>query len=337
MHSHKFTNPENEVNPRPFYLLLPFGVYLSYNQRSRDNHGERDVDNIIRNLADGPDYQPDWRHQVAQAYLTEIASATDPGRRLVELLDGERDPFVRQYLRYRYSGICVKHAAFQYAAGCQARNAATGAASMIRAMLIADRTPEEIAAELGTDRVNIVTFAKVFFDLRRYLDNETILRRIVFADLPEGMADTEALRERRWLAAAFHRGFAGVEQVIFHRTPTSPEELERLSIQLHGTLVSRALEYEQDLETRGIAPNEADLSRYLAATATQSRQPERGAQTDQQKTMKTFLQGITGILEKKAEENPEDPNLAAILEIKRARTSAQATTPMRMRKRFVNP
>ena len=139
---------------------------------------------VIRSLEEGPDHQPDWRNRVVAIYLADIAKAPDGKSRLTEILFTEKDPFVRQFLRFRYDGVSSNLAGFRYAAGCQARNAATGPASMIRSMLVADRTPTEIAAELGTTRLNIVTFMKVFFDVRRYLGNDVWLRGIVMAGMP---------------------------------------------------------------------------------------------------------------------------------------------------------
>jgi hypothetical protein len=294
------------------------------------------MERILRNLSEGPDYSVSWRHAVVQGYLDEVMKSDDPGGKLAELLDQERDPFVRQYLRFRYNGRCVWRSSFEFSVGCQARNASSGAASMIRAMIIGDRTPDEIAAELGTLREHIIVFGKIFFDLRRYLGVETFLRRIVFGDPPEGTMDAEAVRERRWLAAAYNRGWAGIEQIVLRRTPSSPEQLQELSRQLHGALASRALEFVQGLDAEATPPGEADLSRYLRAMAAQSHQAGREQLSDQKKTMKIFLEGITGCLEMKAEAQPDYPDLAGFLEARRARESGSAQGPIRMRARFAN-
>lgn len=117
---------------------------------------------VVRSLENGSNYAPDWRAQVGRIYLAENAKAPDPATRLREILDDERDPFVRRFLRFRFDGTSVKTEAFNYAQGCHARNRTIGAANMILAMVVADHTPEEIAEELGTKRINIVTFEKVF-------------------------------------------------------------------------------------------------------------------------------------------------------------------------------
>src|SRR5258708_4202219 len=98
---------------------------------------------IVRTLAEGPDYAPNWRERQVEQYVADVVLAKDPACRLLEILWEEPDPFVRQYLRFRHDGKCANREAFTYAAGCQVRNKEDGAASMIKAMVVADRTPEE--------------------------------------------------------------------------------------------------------------------------------------------------------------------------------------------------
>jgi len=285
---------------------------------------------IARSLEAGPDYAPNWRVLVVNAYLEEVAASNDPLGHIQAVFWREKDPFVRQFLRFRFDGRCVNHGAFQYAVGCDARNRETGAASMIKAMLVADRTPEEIAPELGTAPLNIITFAKIYFDVRRFLSNEVFLRRLVFSDTEGQIATAEALRERRWLAAAFHRGWPGVQQVVFHRTPETAEELENLSMQLHGILTSRALEFAADLETSGMVPSEADLHRFLAAQNSQSRQPAK--EYDGGRTLNDWVRALHGdLMEQVTGDSP-----ALLKEIK-AMTETKAVAPpvKRLRTRFV--
>ena len=290
------------------------------------------TEEIIRTLENGPDYAPAWRHQVVQGYLADVLAAPDSRARLIAILDAERDPFVRQYLRFRFDGNAANAEGFRYAVGCQTRNAETGAASIIRAMILADRTPDEIAVELGTKPFNIVTFGKVFFDVRRYLDNESFLSRIVFAEQPKDMTERESLREKRWLAAAFHRGWAGVEQVVFHRPAATAASIEELTMRLQSTLASRALEFTLDLETSGTVPTEADLSRFLAARNTQARQQE--PPSDQNALMLTFIRGLHGDLAEKAAQNPDDPTLEPFRQLLAAGSSTPVSAPKRLRTRF---
>lgn len=286
---------------------------------------------VVRNLEDGPDYAPDWRAQTVQLHLADLATAQDGSARLAEILDAERDPFIRQFLRFRYNGISANSDAFRYAVGCQARNRSSGASSMIKAMIVADRTPEEIAAEIGASRFAIITFAKMFFDVRRYLNNESWLLRIVTADPPEGMREAETLRERRWLSAAYHRGWAGVEQVVFHRTPSDSKAVESLSQQLLASLGARALEYVEELQSSGTPPTEADLRRFLTARNVQSRQPPSAP--DDINLMTAFIKGIHGVLEKQSQES-HGPALALFREMKVSSPGDADAAPQRLRRRF---
>ena len=290
------------------------------------------ADETVRNLADAPDYSVDWRHLVVQGYLSDVMIAENNRTRMVAILDIERDPFVRQLLKFRYDGNAANAEGFRYATGCQARNSVTGAASMIKAMLIADRTPEEIAIELGTKTMNVVTYAKIFFEVRRYLNNESWLRQIVFAEPAKDRTEAAFPLERRWLAAAFHRGWAGVEQIVFHRAPSTTAEVEALTTQLQATLTSRALEFAMELETSGTAPTSADLDRFLAARNAQSRQPP--VASDNTRTALAFIRGLHGDIERRADENPDDPTLAPFRELKAARQTAPSPARQRIRTRF---
>lgn len=320
-----------ELTPAPV-ARLPIAVSEKISLIPSLDYNARMDEAIVRSLADGPDYTPDWRSRVVQKYLAAVATAGDSEKELGTLLDTEKDPFVRTFARFRYNGAAVNSTAFRYAVGCQARNGDTGAASMIRAMLVADRTPAEIAVELGTQTQNIVTFAKIYFDVRRYLDNEGWLRRIVFAEPLEGMNEAAALRERRWLAAAFHRGWEGVQQVVFHRTSNEVGDVKALTRKLQSTLASRALEYVMDLETSGAPASEADLSRFLAARNSHGEQPSDSA--DQPNSLTAFIHGIHGIIQKKAEEFPDDPRLDVVRESKAASLAMKDQPPQRRRRRF---
>ena len=294
---------------------------------------ENEETRVVRSLEEGPDYAPDWRQQVVQAYLADVAVSKEPLCRLQEICWMEKDPYVRQYLRFRYDGHSVNIDAFRYAEGCRVRNAETGAASMIKAMILGDRTPEEIATELGTEVRNIVTFAKVFFDIRRYLNNENLLRRVALHDAPAAdMAKAEAQRERRWLSAAFHRGWTGVEQVVFQRQTGAPEELDQLSSRLQSTLASRALEYVHDLESSGLQPCEADLQRFLSARSMQGPQGRDGG--EQQLKLTTFVESFWGAAKKKADSNPDDPSLDGIREIRKRLENGEQRLSDRRRTRF---
>ena len=286
---------------------------------------------VVRSLEDGPDYVPDWRAKVVLSHLADIAKAPDDKSRLSEILFTEKDPFVRQFLRFRFDGRSVNAEAFNYAQGCQVRNRTTGAASMIKAMVVADRTSDENAEELGTKRINIVTFEKIFFDVRRYLDNESWLLRVVAAEPSEGVGETEALREKRWLSAAFHRGWAGVEQVVFHRKPKNAEAIEQLSELLLASLGSRALEYVEELQLSGARPSEEDLRRFLTARNAQSRQPP--AAPDSAIRATEWIRILHADVEKRAMEC-DDPDLEIYRELKAAREGATQAPTVRRRTRF---
>jgi hypothetical protein len=145
------------------------------------------------------------------------------------------------------------------------------------------------------------------------------------------MTQAEAARERRWLSAAFHRGWPGVEQVVLRRTAHTPEAIETTTRQLEAALAARALEYIEGLEAEGSAPSEADLKRYTAARATGYRQPE--AKTNGTITMQEFLSDFHGEVLKVAATS-DDPALQEVWRLHQSAASTPPEQPLRRRRRF---
>ncbi len=290
------------------------------------------VSEIPRSLADAPDYPPDWRSQTAELYVGAVLASTDAQATLTEIQRTERDPYVRQWVIFRYKGRCVAQERFNYAAGCAARNDATGAASLIKTLLIADRTYEEIAEELGTTRENIVAFAMIFFDVRRFLANETWLRRLIFAEPVDSALTPTELRERRWLSIAFHRGWPGVEQVVLQRRLATAEEVQEQMLQVEAILTSRALEHAHDLESSGTPPSAGDLRCLLALRHSESvpHQDERyGA-----KAWTAWIGQLLDIMEKKVEADPENPEYDELRKVFASVEETSTVAPLRLRNRF---
>ena len=148
----------------------------------------------------------------------------------------------------------------------------------------------------------------------------------------DGVGEAEALRERRWLTAAYHRGWEGVEQVVFHRVPATPESIEATSRQLTASLGARALEYVGALQASDQAPTEADLRRFLAARNIEARQPPRETSKDD-----GYLKLVESLHETWVEkaERTGDPELAGFLAGKNSDAAPHEETPKRLRRRFV--
>ena len=111
---------------------------------------------VPRRLDDGWDYRPDWRTQQIDEYLAEIAKVTDRKDALQQILFRERDPVLRQGLRFRLHGACAGTAAFSWAVRCARDNTRSGVLSMVKAMVIAGLPRGLIAGELGTDAVDVL-------------------------------------------------------------------------------------------------------------------------------------------------------------------------------------
>jgi hypothetical protein len=210
---------------------------------------------IARALEDGTDYQPDWRHLQVQQYLKEIHQADrESPTRLDEILKQEPDSFVRDLLLFHCGRPCGNEEGIAYAVNCQRDNCTTRSASAIKALVIANVSPERIAHEFGATKEKIEIFEKLYFDTRRYLKHRGWLRGICYpAAKPE---DAASAAESRWFPVAFRRGRPGVEEVVLGRVPKSGE---RTLHNAFSVLLGRVEDLFFGWEASGAALSEKDI------------------------------------------------------------------------------
>ena len=217
--------------------------------------------NLKRNLHHGWDYQPDWRLHVVESYLVAIAGAKDPGYALQQALWREPDPYVRQGLRYRFTGICVHQRAIAWAFRAFQENAQTGIASRIRAAVIADRFAEEISAMISVEPAAVIAFEKLFWDIRSCLGCDLWLETLVQAAEVEKPKSIQATREAIWLRTALQEGWEGLERMWFRKRGTDPKSLDELAREIEGIAARRALRHMQQLEETGVPVSDDDVKR----------------------------------------------------------------------------
>jgi hypothetical protein len=225
---------------------------------------------IPRSLRDSPNYSPCWRVEVFEQYLIRIAEAKDQSNAVTEILAEEGDPFIRQMLLFHFERRCLIPDSIEYAIQCRQTEAQNRIQSMVKAMVIAGRNPEQIASEIGTDAFHIHTFEKLYFDVRRYLRNRAWLKQLCYPNLV-GNEPAYRQAEARWLAISFERGWPGLAPCFLrplHIKPrTGREELNRF----WQGLLSRAADFLVWLEINGVVPSERDL-RLLQMAQQQAKQ-----------------------------------------------------------------
>lgn len=219
---------------------------------------------ITRSLEEGSDYSPDWRSQVVAAYLKEHAAA---GGTLTweKLLGEERDVVIRQVVRYHLGSSLIPEAV-RYALGCQQHNDLTGMASNIRAMAMAGFTYTQLAIELCTSRRNIFVFCRLYFDLERYINNDTWLESLLRRDFTSGDNRTRT-RERRLLRIAFHEELTDLNYAISPHRLRPAQDTQVVVEQVRHAVAMRAKEYIEDLNDGGVASGPDDFNRHLMVSA----------------------------------------------------------------------
>jgi hypothetical protein len=110
--------------------------------------------------------------------------------------------------------------------------------------------------------------------------------------------DPIAIKEQLLLAAAFHRGRTGLQQLLDGTVPTSAGEIEELAIAIRGALTLRANQFA--LQTMQTALGPDDLVRFVEFM----RLPPMQSSQAQRTKLDAFRQGMMQILwEKETEAN----------------------------------
>jgi len=252
---------------------------------------------IARSLEEGLHYLPDWRHQIAEKVLEEIAKAVDQSLAFSDFLIEETDPFIRQYVRFRLSGRCAATKAFQWVQNTLQHNCDNLVATKIKAMLVAGLNAQRIAREFHTIPFNIATFAKLHFDVSRYLDRRTWLR--IIAD-PEILKPTQSLieiRERIYLKAAFTDGVAGLKACSSATSSNNLKNIHTNSKSIEAITGTMALRNLQDKEASGIPASPEDLRIFSRVSATQSqRSALSGEDPEREANSRTFMGAMINIV-----------------------------------------
>lgn len=244
---------------------------------------------ITRNLEDGPDYAPDWRHKVVLEYL-KVHADSGGTQSWEKLLENERDVVVRQVIRYHLNAGCLICNSVRYAIRCQQQNGITGLASSIRAMVVAGFTFDEISAELKTSRRNILVFCWLYFDAERYLDYDVWLQSLLLRDFCPGDSAARS-RDRRLLRIAFNEGREGLARALSPRRRCNPEDAQALGNQVRHAVAARALEYVQNLDEDGVPTGPEDFNRHLMVSSSFSRDHQPGEEGNlQAKVQAWFLE-----------------------------------------------
>jgi hypothetical protein len=212
---------------------------------------------------------------------------------------GETDPFVRQYLRFRASGKCLEVKAFAYAHRCYNGRASNLGFAILKAMTIAGCSAKDIAVRLGTATKNVVVCHKLFFDVTRYLNQREWLGSIALSRTPVDRLNPIAATERLYLAAAYHRKWKGLEQVMTGQVPKTRDEQEEMAEAIRATLIMKAHQFAS--ERIVAAPEPEDLARYVELM----RLPQKEDSSLQAQKSQNFGRRLRELIMGKTRQNPD--------------------------------
>ncbi len=209
-----------------------------------------------RTLEQGWDHRPDWRALVVEEKLREHTNAT-----LGQLLAGEEDLVIRHALRFKRIGAGAASKVLDYAYRCHENRTKNIASAVIRSMTVAGFTPDEIGKRLGTEPLKVVVYQRMFWDLKPNLLNRAWIGSVITPVTPINPRDPIAIREAMLLSTAFHQGRRGLQHLLDGTTPTTPGELEELTVAIRGAVTFRAHQFLIQSLSTGLGPE--DLARFV--------------------------------------------------------------------------
>lgn len=244
-----------------------------------------------RRLEEGWDHRPDWRALVTEEKLREQPNAT-----LGQLLAWEEDLLVRHALRFKKTGAGAAAKVLGYAYSCHETRTKNIASAIIRSMTVAGFTPAEIGKRLGTEPLNVVVYQRMFWDLKPNLLNRAWIGSVITPTTPINPRDPIAIREAMLLSTAFQQGKRGLRHLLDGTTPTTPGELEELTVAIRGAVTFRAHQFLIQSLSTGLDPE--DLQRFVELMRLPATQD-----TSRRKTkMDDFRRRITAaVMEKKCD------------------------------------
>jgi hypothetical protein len=214
---------------------------------------------VARSIEVGPDYKPDWRLRVTEQHLLAISRVEDRSAAVNLILIKERDPFIRQLVRFHTgTGRCVIPDALEYALQCLHCDPTTRIPALIKAMVVAGLTSQQIAAEVGTKPMNVQTYEKLAFDVRRYCRNRLWLRNICFPIVAVD-GSPQHHYEARVLAIAYEGGWARLQSLLLTQQSQRSVNAKADLDQFIAILAARALDFVIGLEAQGIPPTQRDV------------------------------------------------------------------------------
>ena len=243
---------------------------------------------------------PNWRQRRIEKFIACIAQAEVEKVALADVMASESDFIIKYGLRIFCNKPACGAEEYRLAAYYLENNSKTRLASMIRSMLVADRSSYEIAEALRVSQKSVLIFSKLYFDLAHPRFSEAWLKRAALE--PELWASSSEVDEveRRCLRIAFLHGWKGLsEELGFSQRTASPDENFRLGQDVQKRVLQMTLSHYEAADQAGLAMGPADVKQAMDIVRTVSRIAQPAASKN---SWLTFIQGLHGAVITKAEE-----------------------------------
>jgi hypothetical protein len=165
-----------------------------------------------RSLADGP-YNPDWRFRQTELYLSYQKRPTDPTVSLRSFMLEEDDQEVLGRYAFRSGLRTPKDPAYEFALHAHADREG-GVGAVIKAMVLADVSVEEIARGFSLPVAMIQTFVNIFWHLTPLQGDPDWKCGLVSLPNASGDPNVAKICESVLMIAAVELGKVGVEQML---------------------------------------------------------------------------------------------------------------------------
>jgi hypothetical protein len=285
-----------------------------------------------RGFDSDPNYFPNWRSLQAREYAREYDEAKSQDPNATYVIDNqEDDELVLDYFSLLTVGDCNDEAV-KYAHRCNESNSSRGMGTLIQSMLVGGCSPEEIAKEVHTHEGNVHVYLKLFFDVERYLEKESLMLSVI---TPYTKQDNESLKQiSLWLGISYAFGWKLAKNILQRKIKIDQSVIDVFMDSMKNCINMQAAEYTMAVRSGSVA-RPSDFERYISqvnATALSA----AGASEEMSQNAQGFRNALLGLIKNTTKDLPEEHPVTQMIKDREEVLAIESDAKTKQEKMFVN-
>ena len=213
----------------------------------------------------GSDYTPAWRAHQAFEYLRVYREAQQRGEDNALVIPPEEDDeYIVDFFSLLVHGSC-HYPEIKYAHSCFYINTAKGMGTVIQSMLLGGKTIRDIADKFKTSEKNINCYLKMFFDVERYLDCETLIYSLISPYDKWTEYSKDILEGYTWMAISYAFGWETAKAMLQRRLCAGDDIVKKFTDSMSEAIKMQASEYALGTRVSSEA-RPSDFERHINLT-----------------------------------------------------------------------